>query len=104
MGTLVVMRYPTSLFANLADHTYVECGTGGKAWACWGGKSGGTALRRNAGSTKRADAIAAPNERAGIKCYLTKVLSGPELERFLGVPEGARPALPIDMDELKQKR
>jgi len=32
------------------------------------------------------------------------VLSGPELERFLGVPEGARPALPIAMDELKKKR
>jgi len=28
-----------------------------------------------------------------------KVLSGPELERFLGVPEGGRPALPIDTDE-----
>jgi len=70
MGTLVVRHYPTSLFANLADHTYVECGTGGKAWSCWGGKSGGTALRRSTGSTKRANAIARPNERAGIRCYL----------------------------------
>jgi hypothetical protein len=70
MGTLVVMRYPTSLYANLADHTYVECGTGGKAWSCWGGKSGGTALRRSTASTKRANAIARPNERAGIRCYL----------------------------------
>ena len=70
MGTLVVRHYPTSLYANLADHTYVECGTGGKAWACWGGKTGGSALRQSAGSTKRADAIARPNGRAGIKCYL----------------------------------
>lgn len=70
MGTLVAMHYPTSLFANLADHTYVKCGTGGKAWSCWGGKTGGTELRRGVGSTKRADAIAEPNERAGITCYL----------------------------------
>ena len=70
MGTLVVMRYATKLFANLADHTYVECGTGGKAWGCWGGKTGGTELRRGTGSTRRANAIAEPNERAGIKCYL----------------------------------
>ena len=33
-----------------------------------------------------------------------KVLSGPELERFLGVPEGRRPALPIDTDQLGKKR
>lgn len=64
------MRYPTSLFANLADHTYVACGTGGKAWGCWGGKSGGTELRRGAGSTRRANAIAEPDERAGVTCYL----------------------------------
>lgn len=70
MGTLVVMRYPTNLFADLADHTYVKCGTGGKAWSCWGGKTGGTELRRGMGSTNQADAIAEPDERAGIKCYL----------------------------------
>ncbi len=70
MGTLVVMRYPTKLVANLADHTYVKCGTGGKAWGCWGGKTGGTELRRGTGSTKRADAIAEADERARIKCYL----------------------------------
>jgi hypothetical protein len=70
MGTLVVMRYPTKLFANLADHTYVMCATSGKAWGCWGGKTGGTELRRGTGSTRRANAIAEPNERAGIKCYL----------------------------------
>ena len=70
MGTLVAMHYPTSLFANLADHTYVKCGTGGKAWSCWGGKTGGDDLRRANGSTKQADAIAGPDERAGITCYL----------------------------------
>lgn len=70
MGTLVVKVYPTNLFARLADHTYVACGTGGKAWGCWGGKSGGTELRRAAGSTARANAIAGANERAGISCYL----------------------------------
>ena len=70
MGTLVVMKYSTSMFGNLADHTYVQCGTGRKGWSCWGGKTGGTELRRAPGSTKRADAIAGPDERAGIKCYL----------------------------------
>ncbi|HSM89095.1 MAG TPA: hypothetical protein VLT56_03650 [Desulfobacterales bacterium] len=70
MGTLVAMRYSTSLFANLADHTYVKCGTGGKAWGCWGGKTGGTELRRGTGSTQRADAVAEADERARIKCYL----------------------------------
>ena len=70
MGTLVTMHYPTSSFADLADHTYVKCGTGGKAWSCWGGKTGGTELRRSVGSTNQANAIAEPNERAGISCYL----------------------------------
>src|SRR5262245_5474911 len=70
MGDLVAKRYPAKLFANLADHTYVECGTGGKGWACWGGKNGGTELRRATGSTKRADEIAEPDEHAGITCYL----------------------------------
>ena len=28
------------LFANLADHTYVVCGTGAKRWSFWGGKTG----------------------------------------------------------------
>jgi hypothetical protein len=28
MGKLVAKRYPTNLVAGLADHTYVECGTG----------------------------------------------------------------------------
>jgi hypothetical protein len=87
VGTLVVMRYPTSLFANLADHTYVACGTGAKAWSCWGGETGGTALRRSAGSTKRADAIARPNERAGIKCYLVNGVCHQAANRIL-LPAG----------------
>jgi len=70
MGTLVVMRYPTNLLAQLADHTYVKCGTGAKAWGCWGGKTGGMELRRGTGSTKQANAIAEADERAGIRCYL----------------------------------
>lgn len=70
MGTLIAMAYPTKLFAKAADHTYVKCGTGKRAWSCWGGKTGGKELRRGAGSTKRADAIAEKNERAGITCYL----------------------------------
>jgi len=70
MGTLIAMAYPTPLFANQADHTYVKCGTGKKAWSCWGGKSGGKVLRRSTGSTQRADKIAQPDEKAGIKCYL----------------------------------
>jgi len=70
MGTLIAMAYPTKLFANLADHTYVKCGTGARAWGCWGGKTGGAELRRGQGSTRRANAIAGANERAGITCYL----------------------------------
>lgn len=38
-------------------------------WSCWGGKTGGTAVREADGSTVRANAIAEPNERAGITCY-----------------------------------
>jgi len=87
MGALVVMRYPTSLFANLADHTYVQCGTGGRAWSCWGGKSGGTALRRSAGSTRRADAIAEPDERAGVTCYLVSGVCHQAANRIL-LPAG----------------
>lgn len=70
MGTLVAMRYPTRLALGLADHTYVKCANGGKAWSCWGGKTGGTELRRGEGSTARADAIAGHDEKAGIRCYL----------------------------------
>src|SRR5262245_56550592 len=70
MGELIAMRYPIPLVANLADHTYVTCGTGGRSWSCWGGKTGGTELRRGEGSTRRADQIAGPDERGGITCYL----------------------------------
>lgn len=70
MGKLVAKAYRTTMFAKLADHTYVECGNGGKAWSCWGGKSGGRDLRDGSGSTKRADKIAQKDEKAGIKCYL----------------------------------
>lgn len=70
MGGLVVKRYPTKLVADLADHTYVECTTGGRGWSCWGGKTGGTELRRGDGSTLRADQIAGADERGGITCYL----------------------------------
>jgi hypothetical protein len=70
MGTLVAMHYPTVLAFGAADHTYVRCGTGGKAWSCWGGKTGGTVLCSGTGSTNQADAIAGANERAGVTCYL----------------------------------
>jgi hypothetical protein len=83
MGTLVVWYYPTALFANQADHTYVACGTGGKAWSCWGGKTGGTALRQGTGSTLRADAIAEPDERANVKCYLVNGVCHQAANRIL---------------------
>lgn len=70
MGLLVARKYPTRLFAKAADHTYVECGSGAKAWGCWGGKLGGDAFNTGRGSTKRADVIARPDERAGIATYL----------------------------------
>ena len=83
MGVLIAKRYPTKMFADLADHTYVECGTGGKAWSCWGGKSGGTALRSGSGSTVRADQIAGTNERAGITCYLVNGVCHQAANRIL---------------------
>lgn len=87
MGDLVAMHYPTVLFADLADHTYVKCGTGGKAWSCWGGKTGGTELRRAAGSTRRADEIAGADERAGITCYLVNGVCHQAANRIL-LPAG----------------
>ncbi|MGH8025200.1 MAG: hypothetical protein ACREO0_00590, partial [Pseudoxanthomonas sp.] len=83
MGQLIAYRYPTNLFAGLADHTYVACGTGGKAWKCWGGNSGGTFLRGAPGSTKRADLIAEPDERAGITCYLVNGVCHQAANRIL---------------------
>jgi hypothetical protein len=70
MGILVARHYPTEMFAHLADHTYVECGTGAHGWSCWGGKTGGAELRSASGSTLRADQIAGADERGGITCYL----------------------------------
>lgn len=70
MGTLVAKTYPTQVLAGLADHTYVECGTGAKGWSCWGGKTGGKMIGSGIGSTRRADAIAQPDEKGGITCYL----------------------------------
>ena len=70
MGTLVAKAYPTKLFLKLADHTYVQCDTGGARWSCWGGSTGGRVLRSAAGSTQRADRIAQPDEKANIRCYL----------------------------------
>lgn len=70
MGMLVAKCYPTKLFLKSADHTYVECGSGIKGWGCWGGKKNGKPLNSGQGSTKRANTIAEPNERAGIKRYL----------------------------------
>jgi hypothetical protein len=70
VGQLIVWHYRTTLFAKLADHTYVTCGNLAKGWSCWGGKTGGTILRQGTGSTARADAIAEPDEKAGISCYL----------------------------------
>jgi hypothetical protein len=87
MGALVAFRYPTQLFLKLADHTYVACSTLGKAWGCWGGKTGGTELRRAPGSTRRADAIAEPNERAGITCYLVNGVCHQAANRIL-LPAG----------------
>jgi len=87
MGNLVVMTYPANLFARLADHTYVACGTGAKAWGCWGGKKGGSELRRGSGSTARADAIAGTNERAGITCYLINGVCHQAANRIL-LPAG----------------
>lgn len=83
MGTLIGWKYPTGAALNLADHTYVACGTGGKAWSCWGGKSGGTAFVQGPGSTRRADAIAGHNERAGITCYLVNGVCHQAANRIL---------------------
>lgn len=87
MGTLVAKKYPTKLFLNAADHTYVECGNGAKGWGCWGGKTGGTAFNSGTGSTNRANSIAQPNERAGITCYLVNGVCHQAANRIL-LPAG----------------
>jgi hypothetical protein len=83
MGTLVAMHYPTVLAVGAADHTYVRCSTGGKAWSCWGDKTGGSFLRSGMGSTNQADAIAEPNERAGVTCYLVNGVCHQSANRIL---------------------
>jgi len=87
MGILIAMAYPTKLFADQADHTYVKCGTGKKAWSCWGGKTGGRVLGKGTASTKRADEIAQPDERAGITCYLINGVCHQAANRIL-LPAG----------------
>lgn len=87
MGTLRGMAYATALFANQADHTYVKCGVGRKAWSCWGGKTGGHDVRQGTGSTKRANCIAKPDEKAGIKCYLVNGVCHQAANRVL-LPAG----------------
>jgi hypothetical protein len=81
------MAYPTELFAEQADHTYVKCRTGRHSWGCWGGQSGGTELRRGQGGTVRANKIAQPDERAGIKCYLINGVCHQAANRIL-LPAG----------------
>lgn len=87
MGDLVGRHYPTSLALKAADHTYVECGTGKRGWSCWGGKEGGDELRRSAGSTIRANAIAGRDERAGVTCYLVNGVCHQAANRIL-LPAG----------------
>lgn len=83
MGALVAKKYPTELFLKLADHTYVECGSGAVGWSCWGGKSNGDAFNSGNGSTIRANAIAEPDERAGITCYLVNGVCHQAANRIL---------------------
>lgn len=83
MGTLIAMKYPTKMMLELADHTYVQCGSGKKAWGCWGGKTGGDAFNQGTGSTRRADAIADHDEKAGITCYLVNGVCHQAANRIL---------------------
>jgi hypothetical protein len=87
MGQLVAMKYPTVLFAKAADHTYVQCGSGGKRWSCWGGSTGGTAFNQGNGSTVRADKIATSSGKAGITCYLVNGVCHQAANRIL-IPAG----------------
>jgi hypothetical protein len=100
MGTLIAMRYRLALTANLADHTYVVCGDGAKKWGCWGDDGGGTPLRSGVGSTRRADAIAGGQARAGIACYLINGVCHQAANRVL-LPAGitVRGAAGYDVSE-----
>jgi len=81
MGELEGVVLPT--LVDTADHTYVRCGTLGKAWGCWGRKSGGRVIASGSGSTKRSDRIARPDERANIKCYLVNGVCHQSANRIL---------------------
>ncbi|WP_146093246.1 MULTISPECIES: hypothetical protein [unclassified Xanthomonas] len=83
MGILQVCCYPTTIALNLADHTYVSCGSGAFAWGCWGGKQGGTVVDVGNGSTLRAEKIAEPDERAGITHYLVNGVCHQAANRIL---------------------
>ncbi|WP_369975480.1 hypothetical protein [Xanthomonas bundabergensis] len=83
MGVLNVCCYPTKLALHAADHAYIECGGGSYGWGCWGGKSGGTTVRSAHGSTKRADAIGEPDERAGVTHYLINGVCHQSANRIL---------------------
>lgn len=87
MATLAGMRLSMPAALWLAEHTYVMCNAGGKAWGCFGRKSGGTELSRAPGSTLRADRIAEPDERAGITCYLINGVCHQSANRIL-LPAG----------------
>lgn len=87
MATLAGMRLSMPAALWLAEHTYVMCNDGGRAWGCYGRKSGGTELRRAPGSTLRADLIAEPDERAGITCYLINGVCHQSANRIL-LPAG----------------
>jgi hypothetical protein len=94
VGVLVAKAYPTRLALGLADHTYVECGTGARGWSCFGGKQGGRVLRSRAASTRQADAIATADEHSGLKCYLINGVCHQAANRILYAAgftvEGAR--------------
>jgi hypothetical protein len=87
VGTLIAMARGISALGDRADHTYVRCGTGVRAWGCWGGKTGGREIGRGVGSTARADRIAGPVERGGITCYLVNGVCHQAANRIL-IPTG----------------
>jgi hypothetical protein len=77
MGTLIGMAIPLDIkiIGQLADHTYVKCGTGKMTWKCWGRNDGGANIAAGTASTIQANDIAVQNntvsnESAGLQCYL----------------------------------
>ena len=83
MGMLVAMHYPTVLALGAADHTYVRCGTGGKAWSCSGRENRGERLTQQFGSTNQADAIASRTSAPGVLCYLVNGVCHQAANRIL---------------------